>query len=148
MPHADDCFLCRKHAGDEPQPPGGYIYQDADWLICHAPIERGPLGTLFIEARRHVLDYADFNDRESASFARILRTVFEALRTELHPHRIYMLSMMEGIPHFHSWIVPRAPQATTRGVAFLAADLSCGMDEAVDLVARLRATIETKWSAS
>lgn len=55
--YAKDCFLCRKHQGLEQQPPGGYIYSDQYWLICHAPPEKGPLGTLFIESKRHFLDF-------------------------------------------------------------------------------------------
>jgi diadenosine tetraphosphate (Ap4A) HIT family hydrolase len=146
--HADDCFLCRKHAEAEPQPPGGYIYQDADWLICHAPVDRGPLGTLFIESRRHFLDFADFNHREVAGFAPVVRLVFGVLRAEVHPQRIYLLSMMEGIPHFHAWIVPRGPAETARGAAFLAANLTCSVADAEDLVVRMRARINTQWSAS
>ncbi len=44
-----DCFLCQKHEGQVAPPPGGYIYEGEHWLICHAPADRGPLGTLFIE---------------------------------------------------------------------------------------------------
>ncbi len=141
---SDGCFLCRKHTGTEAQPPGGYIYQDSDWLICHAPIDKGPLGTLFIESRRHILDFADFDDRESVGFARVVRLVFGALRAEVHPQRIYLLSMMEGIPHFHAWVVPRVPEEPTRGVAFLASNLSCGIADAEDLVVRMRARINSQ----
>ena len=49
----EDCFLCRKHNGGEAAPPGGYIYEDEHWRICHAPPKLGPLGTLFIESKRH-----------------------------------------------------------------------------------------------
>ena len=58
------CFLCRKHAGEENQPPGGYIHADKHWLVCHAPVEKGPLGTLFIESRRHILDFVDMHEEE------------------------------------------------------------------------------------
>lgn len=42
------CFLCQKHAGEIASPPGGYIYDDLHWMVCHAPVDKGPLGTLFI----------------------------------------------------------------------------------------------------
>ncbi len=45
------CFICRKHKGQEATPPGGYIYEDEHWMVCHAPGKLGPLGTLFIESK-------------------------------------------------------------------------------------------------
>ena len=38
-----DCFLCQKHKGEVASPPGGYIYEGAHWLVCHAPVDKGPL---------------------------------------------------------------------------------------------------------
>lgn len=128
--------------------PGGYILQDADWLVCHAPVTKGSLGTLFIESRRHILDYGDFNDREAATFAATLRCMYAALQLRLQPQRIYLLSMMEGIPHFHAWIVPRMPQDVDRGVEFLAKDLRCSEAQAAGVAAVLRSTPNPQWSAS
>lgn len=139
--NANDCLLCRKHNDQEPQPPGGYILREEDWLVCHAPIDKGPLGTLFVESRRHILDYGDFNEQEMATFAPTLRRVYEALRTQIRPQRIYLVSMMEGIPHFHAWIVPRMPEIPERGLAFLARDLNCGAAEAAQLAHALRSAI-------
>src|SRR5574340_13736 len=136
-----NCFLCRKHDGLDAQPPGGYIPQNAHWLVCHAPVTRGPLGTLFIESRRHILDFGDFDDGEAATFSSTLRQIYAALRLLLQPQRIYLLSVMEGIPHFHAWIVPRRPQDTERGVEFLAKDLRCSEVEAADVSAVLRSTL-------
>jgi len=46
--------------------------------------------------------------------------------------------MMEGVPHFHAWVVPRSPNIAERGVTFLAKDLTCTEAEAIRLVADLR----------
>jgi diadenosine tetraphosphate (Ap4A) HIT family hydrolase len=135
---AESCFLCRKHNGDEASPPGGYIYEDDSWMVCHAPADKGPLGTLFIESRRHVLDFAEFDPAETASFGVIARRVYAALRHLTGAERIYQVSMMEGIAHFHSWIVPRQKETAERGVAFLAKNLSCTDAEAAELAVRLR----------
>jgi len=133
-----DCFICRKHLGRELAPPGGYIYEDEHWLVCLAPIDKGPLGTLFIESRRHVLDFADFNDQESLSFAELARKLYVALRPRVGADRIYQVSMMEGVPHFHAWIVPRRGEIQERGVAFLAKDLSCARQDAEGMAKSLR----------
>lgn len=135
---AESCFLCRKHNEEETAPPGGYIYQDDHWLVCHAPAGKGPLGTLFIESRRHVMDFSEFNDAEAASFGPLVRKIYSALRPLVRAERIYQVSMMEGVPHFHAWIVPRTGDIPQRGVAFLARDLKCTEEEAAKLAAELR----------
>jgi len=138
----DTCFICRKHNGQEPTPPGGYIYEDAHWMVCHAPGKLGPLGTLFIESKRHFLDYAEMEDDESASLGVVLRKTYSALRTTLDIERIYQLSTMEGQPHFHCWVVPRGKNVPERGLKFLARDDSCSDEGAADLANKLRETMK------
>jgi diadenosine tetraphosphate (Ap4A) HIT family hydrolase len=134
---ADDCLLCRKHRGQAP-PPGGYIYEDEYWMVCHAPADRGPLGTLFIESRRHLLDFGELTDEEAAAFGSVANKTYRALHALVHPDRIYEVAMMEGVPHFHAWLVPRGGGVTERGVAFLAKDISCAEDEAAQLAGKMR----------
>src|SRR5512143_619539 len=133
----ESCFLCRKHSGLEEPPPGGYIYRDDRWMICHAPVDKGPLGTLFIESARHVLDFGDFNEAEATAYGVLTGKVYNALRRFLGVERIYQVSMMEGIPHFHAWIVPRMKEIPERGVVFLARDLACTTEEAAELAHKL-----------
>ena len=132
------CFLCRKHKGDEIIPPGGYIYEDEHWMICHAQPHMGPLGTLFIESKRHFLDYAEMTDEESASLGEALRKVYAALRKYTGAERIYQVTLIEGIPHFHSWLVPRRKDDPEKGMKFLARDDSCREDDAIKLSNQLR----------
>ena len=138
----DDCLLCRKHRGQAAVPPGGYIIEDVHWMVCHAPPDRGPLGTLFIESRRHVLDFADLDPAEAASFGPLAQRLYSALRPLVGAQRIYQVSMMEGIAHFHVWLVPRTPEILERGVAFLARDLSCTEQAASKLAAALRSDLQ------
>jgi len=88
----ETCFICRKHNGQEATPPGGYIYEDEHWMVCHAPAKLGPLGTLFIESKRHFLDYAEMTDEESASLGNVMRKIYQALRTHTDAERIYQLT--------------------------------------------------------
>lgn len=140
----ESCFLCRKHNGQEAAPPGGYIYQDDRWMVCHAPASKGPLGTLFIESKRHVLDFAEFDDAEVISFGALAKKIYAALRPLAGAERIYQVSMMEGVPHFHAWILPRAKSIVERGIAFLAKDLVCTEEEAAKLAAELR-EVSKQW---
>jgi len=134
----EDCFLCRKHKGEEAAPPGGYIHEDEHWMVCHAPGKLGPLGTLFIESRRHFLDYAEMTPEESASLGDVLKKIYSALRLYTDAERIYQVTLIEGIPHFHSWFVPRRKGDAERGMKFLAGDDSCRDEDASALAGKLR----------
>lgn len=134
----DNCFVCRKHIGQEPSPPGGYIYEDEHWMVCHAPGKLGPLGTLFLESKRHFLDYSEMNDDEARSLGTVLKKTYHALGAHTEAERIYQLSTIEGQPHFHCWIVPRGSDVTERGLKFLVRDDSCSDEDAAELASKLR----------
>jgi diadenosine tetraphosphate (Ap4A) HIT family hydrolase len=134
----ETCFICRKHNGQESVPPGGYIYEDEHWMVCHAPARLGPLGTLFIESKRHFLDYAEFNDKEQASYGRLVKRISAALKELTNAERIYQVSMVEGVPHFHVWLVPRTKDISEHGIDFLARDDSCEEEDAIGLSNKLR----------
>jgi diadenosine tetraphosphate (Ap4A) HIT family hydrolase len=131
-------FHLPQHDGEEAVPPGGYIYEDEHWMVCHAPEKLGPLGTLFIESKRHFLDYAEMTDEESASFGTVMRKIYRALKLHTGAERVYQVTLMEGVPHFHSWLVPHRKEDTERGMKFLARDDSCSDEDAIALANQLR----------
>jgi diadenosine tetraphosphate (Ap4A) HIT family hydrolase len=137
----ETCFICRKHKRLETAPPGGYIYEDEHWMVCHAPGKLGPLGTLFIESRRHFLDYAEMTEAESASLGSVMKKIYHALKSHTGAERIYQVTLMEGVPHFHSWLVPHRKEDTEKGMKFLARDDSCSDEEASALASKLRETM-------
>ena len=138
----ETCFICRKHKGQESAPPGSYIYEDEHWMVCHTPGKLGPLGTLFIESKRHFLDYAEMTEVESATLGNVLKKTYHALRTHTNAERIYQLSTIEGQPHFHCWIVPRGKDVEERGLKFLARDDTCNDEDAATLANKLRETMK------
>lgn len=138
IPEIPNCFLCRKHAGLETQPPGGYIYSDNEWMVCHAPGAKGPLGTLFIESRRHFLDFSEMTPAEARSYGQLLQKIYPLLKRTIGAERIYTVVMLEGIPHFHAWLVPRRAVDKERGMAFLAKDIYCQEEEAARLAKELQ----------
>ncbi len=107
-------------------------------MVCHAPGKLGPLGTLFIESKRHFLDYADMTDEESASLGNVMRRIYHALKLHTNAERIYQVTLMEGVPHFHSWLVPHRKDDIERGMKFLARDDSCSEEHAITLATKLR----------
>src|SRR3990172_5880791 len=120
--NTEACFICRKHDGREATPPGGYIYEDEHWMVCHALVKIGPLGTLFIESKRHFLDYSEMKVEEADTLGNLLKRVYRALKEHNDAERIYQLSTMEGQPHLHMWLVPRRKDVSERGLKFLAKD--------------------------
>ena len=137
-----DCFLCQKHAGRVAPPPGGYIYEDTHWLVCHAPVDKGPLGTLFIESQRHILDFAEADENELTSYGPLLKKVYAVLKSLTGAERIYQIVFLEGIPHFHAWLVPRR-EGDEKGVPFIAKDIVCDQEEAEKLVEALRQALNS-----
>jgi len=134
----DTCFICRKHNGQEAVPPGGYIYEDEHWMVCHAPGRLGPLGMLFIESKRHFLDYAEMTDEESASLGNVMRKIYRELKVHAGAERVYQVTLIEGVPHFHSWLVPHRQEDTEKGMEFLARNDSCSDEDAAELAKILR----------
>ncbi len=139
----ENCFICRKHNGQEAAPPGGYIYEDKHWMVCHAPGRLGPLGTLFIESKRHFLDYTEMTPEESDSLGNVLKKIYSALRMHTDAERIYQVTLIEGVPHFHSWFVPRGKDIAERSMKFLARNDSCSDEEAEALAEKLRETMRS-----
>lgn len=137
----ETCFICRKQAGLEAQPAGGYL-TFGPWRICHAPVDSSPLGALIIEAERHVLDFESMNEVELASYGPLLARLYTLLRAVTGAERIYQLLLLEGVPHFHIWLIPRLPDATQRTFAYLQANHNCNPADAAALIDTLR----QKWS--
>jgi diadenosine tetraphosphate (Ap4A) HIT family hydrolase len=121
--HRSDCLICRKQDGqghEEAAPLGGYIVEGKHFLVEHAPLKQSNAGTVIVESRRHLLDFGDMTSAESAELASILKRLVPALKIATGAHRIYFLALMERVPHFHLWLVPKKKQGRLRGVAYLA----------------------------
>ncbi len=71
------CFICRKRRGEEAAPPGGYLYEDASYRVCHAPAALAAPGTLIVESRRHFLDFAAMTPKEAAGYGPLLARLYE-----------------------------------------------------------------------
>ena len=137
-----DCFLCQKHEGKVAPPPGGYIHEGAHWMVCHAPVDKGPLGTLFIESQRHFLDFAEANEEELAAYGPLLKRVYAALKAVTEAERVYQVVFLEGIAHFHAWLVSRR-EGEEKGMAFLSKDIVCRQEDAETLAEKLRVILNS-----
>jgi diadenosine tetraphosphate (Ap4A) HIT family hydrolase len=107
-------------------------------MVCHVPVKLELPGTLCIESRRHFLDYAEMTNEESASLGDVMRNVYYVLRLHTSAERIYQVTLLDGIPHYHSWLVPRRKEDTEKGMKFLVRNDSCGEEDATALANKLR----------
>jgi diadenosine tetraphosphate (Ap4A) HIT family hydrolase len=136
-----DCFICRKHAGQEAAPPGGYLHKDEHFLVCHSPAAKAVPGTLLVESRRPYLDFAKMTSEESASYGRLLAQLYSAIKRAIGAERVSTLITLEGAAHFHTWLLPRAPDVQARSVAFPAGDLQRAEEEALLAADAVRAEL-------
>lgn len=133
------CFICEKHTGNTPEPPGGYIYEDEHWMLCHFPIEQSVVGQLVIESKRHFLDFSEMTDEEARSYGLLLKKLYSALKQVTGAERIYSLVTIDGVPHFHAHFIPRMSQSETKGLEFILQEKSCDEKEATEVAQKLYA---------
>jgi diadenosine tetraphosphate (Ap4A) HIT family hydrolase len=136
MTRDPSCLICRKQAGEEEGPPGGYIYRGRRFAICHAPRSIGTAGTMIIESKRHFLDFGEMTPAEGGDLVGLLRRLFPAVRQVTQAERIYSLAMMDEVPHFHLWIIPWKSGEPFRGVTYLASEHQLSSNEEVEQVVR------------
>jgi len=132
------CFICNKHSGTTNQPPGGYIYEDDHWMICHFPAEQSVLGQLVIESKRHFLDFSEMTDEEANSYGYVVKKIYTILKQITDAERIYSMVTIDGVPHFHTHFIPRMSHSVTKGMAYIAQEKSCDEKEAIDIALKLK----------
>ena len=94
-----DCNICRKQDGlktgsellDTPIP-GGYVVENEHFLAEHAPLQESSAGTVIVEARRHLLDFAEMTPAESAELGSILNRIVPAIKAATGVERVDYLA--------------------------------------------------------
>lgn len=111
-PDNDSCYTCRKLQGLE-LIPGGYVYEDDLVFSSHswsASDQETPyLGGFIVEPKRHILTWAELNDKEAGTLGRVIRDVSKALKKSVNSEHIYVFVLGHHVPHLHVWVVPRYP---------------------------------------
>ena len=109
MTHPADCFICRKHRGEEPLP-GGLIYSDRLLFASHAALQKGGkvyLGWCVIEPVRHVEGLGDLTDAEAEALGRLAARLSRTLKEELQAEHIYAFVLGHHVPHLHLHLIAR-----------------------------------------
>ncbi|MDQ0896442.1 MULTISPECIES: HIT family protein [unclassified Paenibacillus] len=131
------CFICDKHLGNINQPPGGYIYEDEHWMVCHFPAQQSVLGRIVLESKRHFLDFSDMSEEEAGSYGVLIKKLYSALKQVTEAERVYSLVTIDGVPHFHVHFIPRRSDSPTKGMDFIKQDWSCSEIDAFNVARKL-----------
>jgi histidine triad (HIT) family protein len=107
-----DCFICRKHRGEEATP-GGPIYESELVWASHAyHSERTPepyLGHVLVEPKRHAPGFPDLTDQEAAAVGVAMSCVARAIRDSEGAEHVYVAVLGHHTPHLHVHLIPRYP---------------------------------------
>jgi diadenosine tetraphosphate (Ap4A) HIT family hydrolase len=128
--------------------PGGPIYEDADLLVKHLPVDetgRAYLGYLILETRRHARDIGDLTDSEAQKIGLWLSRLSRDLRSVLGADHVYAFVLGDHVPQFHVHLIARHPGTPLEYYGTRIADwpdAPHGDEQAIgELVARLRARL-------
>jgi diadenosine tetraphosphate (Ap4A) HIT family hydrolase len=102
----------------------GIVYKDDHWLVRTISPTPAVAGWLLMQARRHIGDSAELNAAEAASFGPLLQRTSSAVREVTGALRVYLGSLNEGTPHFHTHVLPRLPEMPNGALGFDAFSLS------------------------
>jgi diadenosine tetraphosphate (Ap4A) HIT family hydrolase len=148
--HRSDCNMCKQQDGlktgsevlDAPRP-GGNIVEEEHFVALHAPLKSSSAGTLIIEARRHLLDFAEMTPAEYGDFGLLVHRLVPAVKEATGVERVYYLALMERVAHFHLWLVPKKDIGDLRGVDYLAQNppLTATYDEADAMAQKIHAAV-------
>ena len=77
-------------------------------------------------------------EEELAAVGSLLGRIYKQLKIITDAERIYQVTILEGIPHFHTWLVPRRNSDKERGIAFLSKNLTCQLADVCKFSVKLR----------
>jgi diadenosine tetraphosphate (Ap4A) HIT family hydrolase len=118
--HRSDCHICQLQDGVASSLGAPHILKGKHFVVEHAPLKMSNAGTVIVESRRHLLDFGEMTPAELVEFGSILKRLVPAVKAATGAHRVYFLALMERVPHFHLWLVPKQKQGRLKGAAYLA----------------------------
>jgi diadenosine tetraphosphate (Ap4A) HIT family hydrolase len=125
--------------------PGGYVIEEEHFLAEHAPLQSSSAGTVIVEARRHLLDFAEMTPEESAELGSVLHRLVPAAKASTGVERIYYLALMERAAHSHLWLVPKKDIGDLKGADYLAQHrpLTSTLSDAEAVSLKIQAKLKT-----
>jgi diadenosine tetraphosphate (Ap4A) HIT family hydrolase len=136
-----ECGICARRSQDEAR---GFVYEDEHWY-AQPPARQAVPGQLMLVAKRHFLDASDMQPDEAESLGKVLGTLTSAIKQGTGAERVYVVTVVERTPHWHTWLIPRGANSETRGTPYLNTVLTGGLstsdDEAAQATSAIKAVI-------
>ena len=123
MTDSKPCPIC-VFSDASPDTDSGIVYQDEHWVARTISGTPAVAGWLLLQSRRHIGDSSEMSAAEAASFGPVLKRTSQVVREVTGALRIYMGSLNEGNPHFHTHILPRLPEMPNGALGWNAFGLS------------------------
>lgn len=107
--NASQCISCKTLRG-EIQPPGGFIHENADWILFLR--SRPPLiaGQGFIVLKQHCENLAELTVSEQKSLGVIMAQTTQAMMKAFHVEKVHFGLYGEGVKHIHLHVTPRTAE--------------------------------------
>jgi len=118
-----ECGICARRSQDEAR---GFVYEDEHWY-AQPPAKQVVPGHLLLVAKRHFLDASEMQPDEANSLGSVLGKLTTALKQAVGAERVYVVTVVERTPHWHTWLIPRAADSETRGTPYLNTVLTGGL---------------------
>lgn len=133
-----ECGICARRSQDEAR---GFVYEDEHWY-AQPPARQAVPGQLMLVAKRHFLDAADMQPGEADSLGGVLGALTSAIKKGIGAERVYVVTVVERTPHWHTWLIPRDAASETRGTAYLTTVLTGGLSTSEDEAAQATSAIK------
>jgi diadenosine tetraphosphate (Ap4A) HIT family hydrolase len=133
-----ECGICARRSQDEAR---GFVYQDEHWY-AQPPARQAVPGQLMLVAKRHFLDASEMDADEAGSLGSVLGRLTSAIKQAVGAERVYVVTVVERTPHWHTWLIPRAADSATRGTAYLNTVLTGGLSATDGEAARAAAALQ------
>lgn len=109
----ETCPICEKHKTLKKEE---IILETEDWIVTHGPVESQILGYLYLEPKKHVENWSEFDPRTLSTMGPIIKTLEERMKKIIELERLYAVTISEAVRHLHVHLIPRVKQGNIRGV--------------------------------
>ncbi|MED1604889.1 HIT family protein [Cytobacillus kochii] len=116
------CNICEKHRNNE-----HILYEDNHWIVSMGPYESQVQGYIYLEPKRHIENWTEFNEDELLEMGKLIKKVESTIKRILDIDRLYVVTISEAVRHIHLHLIPREVGGEVRGLDLIkqATQASC-----------------------
>lgn len=111
-----NCAICHKHQHTNKEE---LLVFDGNWVLSHGQLQSDLLGYFYLEPRRHVEHWSEFNTDELVQMGPLIKQVESALSKEIDVQRLYTVIISEAVRHIHIHLIPRTADTETKGISLI-----------------------------